>query len=129
MLSNCPVCKHSLEITRFKCPACHTVIEGKFEGCDFCQLPSDDKEFLLIFIYSRGNIKEVEKKMGVSYPTVRSKLDSLIENLGKRKGRLRKDEDLKSKRLKVLQELEDGTIELEEALGKIRKLADGGERK
>lgn len=53
-------------------------IEGDFQPCEFCRLPEEDLDFAKVFIKCRGNIKDVEKELGISYPTVRGKLDSVI---------------------------------------------------
>lgn len=78
----CPVCTEKLEITRLSCPKCSTIIEGSFQPCEFCRLPKDELEFIKVFIKNRGSIKEVEKELGISYPTVRAKLDTVINSLG-----------------------------------------------
>lgn len=78
----CPVCTEKLEITKLSCPKCSTNIEGSFQPCEFCRLPKDELEFIKVFIKNRGSIKEVEKELGISYPTVRAKLDTVIVSLG-----------------------------------------------
>lgn len=78
----CPVCNGKLLITQMTCSSCGTRLEGQFEGCRFCSLSPEESRFLLIFIKNRGSIKDVEREMGVSYPTVRAALDGLIASLG-----------------------------------------------
>ncbi len=78
----CPVCGEKLTVTRLSCPSCETTMEGKFEGCLFCALSPEEMRFLLVFLKNRGSIKDVEREMGISYPTVRAALDNLIDNLG-----------------------------------------------
>ncbi len=78
----CAICGEKLTITRLSCPSCETVMEGRFEGCPFCSLPPEEMRFLLIFLKNRGSIKDVEREMGISYPTVRAALDNLIGTLG-----------------------------------------------
>lgn len=79
----CPVCNEKLHITKLGCPRCSTSIEGVYQPCEFCRMEKKDElEFVKVFITCRGNIKDVEKAMGISYPTVRSKLDSVINTLG-----------------------------------------------
>ncbi|MFA5524995.1 MAG: DUF2089 domain-containing protein [Tissierellales bacterium] len=81
-LGRCPVCNHEMNVTRIHCDYCETTIEGNFTLCKFCRLNEDQKNFVEVFIKNRGNIKEIEKELGISYPTVRSKLENAIEALG-----------------------------------------------
>lgn len=81
-LGKCPVCNDDLNITRLECSTCGTAIEGNFTQCKFCRLDKDQKDFVEVFIKNRGNIKEIEKEMGISYPTVRNKLENVITALG-----------------------------------------------
>ncbi len=78
----CPVCNETMEVTSLHCPACDTTISGHFATCKFCQLSEEMQDFIEIFIRSRGNIKEVERALGISYPTVRGRLDAAINALG-----------------------------------------------
>ncbi len=78
----CCVCGEKLIVSRLSCDCCGTTMEGRFEGCPFCSLSPEETRFLLIFLKNRGSIKDVEREMGISYPTVRAALDNLIESLG-----------------------------------------------
>jgi hypothetical protein len=78
----CPVCGEPLLVTRLSCARCQTRLEGEFDFCQFCRLPAEQREFIAVFIKCRGNIKDVEKELGISYPTVRNRLDGVIEALG-----------------------------------------------
>ena len=80
--ADCPVCGDQLITTRKGCLKCGTEIAGEFASCDFCALPEADLELLKLFIASRGNVREVEKQLGVSYPTARARIDALIAKLG-----------------------------------------------
>lgn len=82
VLGTCPVCHHALNVTELSCRECHTKIQGHFDLCQFCQLGQEQKQFALVFIKNRGNIKEIEKELGISYPTVRNRLDDLVAALG-----------------------------------------------
>lgn len=77
----CVICRHKLTITQLTCESCGTRIEGRFDGCRFCSLSPEEARFLLTFIRNRGSIKDVERELGVSYPTVRAMLDNLISAL------------------------------------------------
>lgn len=82
VIGNCPICEGELFATRLSCNTCNTNIEGEFSLCKFCKLTQEEKQFIEVFIKSRGNIKEIEKEMGISYPTVKGKLDGVIKSLG-----------------------------------------------
>jgi hypothetical protein len=82
VLERCPSCGGELEIRGLRCTACDTEVHGHFTPCTFCQLSVDQAAFLQLFVQSRGNLTEVEKILGVSYPTVRGKLDEIIGVLG-----------------------------------------------
>ncbi|AGK98584.1 DUF2089 domain-containing protein [Clostridium pasteurianum] len=121
----CPVCGEKLSITKLNCPKCSTSIEGDFQPCEFCRLPEEDLDFVKVFIKCRGNIKDVEKELGISYPTVRGKLDAVIKALGLEipaKDTV-KDKDLKeSAKMEILEQLSKGEITAKEATEKIKNL-------
>jgi hypothetical protein len=120
MPGRCPVCFEKLDVARFHCPSCDTSIEGSFETCKFCQLANEQREFMEIFIRCRGNIKEVERELGISYPTVRGRLDALITALGYR---VEEREDVESPRRRtVLEQLGKGEISAEEAVKLLKQL-------
>lgn len=78
----CPVCQSKMVVTQLSCPTCQSRLEGTFDRCLFCSLSPEETRFLITFIKNRGNIKDVERELGVSYPTVRAALDELILSLG-----------------------------------------------
>lgn len=82
-VSQCPVCDSELVITRLTCKKCGTSIDGEFGHGVFSTLTDEESRFVELFVISRGNIKEMEKRLGLSYPTVRNKLDSVIAKLVK----------------------------------------------
>jgi hypothetical protein len=82
ILEGCPSCGGRLEITEVRCTQCETRVQARYRPCDFCGLSEEQSTFLRIFLTSRGNLSEVEKRLGVSYPTVRAKLDEVIARLG-----------------------------------------------
>lgn len=79
---DCPVCGDRLALTRLTCHSCGTELSGDFASCDFCALGPEDRETLRVFLQSRGNMKELERHLGVSYPTARARFDSLLTKLG-----------------------------------------------
>ena len=80
--SDCPVCGAQLAIIRLGCAACGTELAGVFQPCEFCALNDKEIEMLRVFLSSRGNLREVEKYLGVSYPTARLRFAELLEKLG-----------------------------------------------
>ena len=121
----CPVCGEKLSITKLSCPKCSTAIEGDFQPCEFCRLPEEDLEFVKVFIKCRGNIKDVEKELGISYPTVRGKLDSVIRGLGyevSSKELIKENEDKAAARNEILDQLSKGEISPKEATERIKNL-------
>jgi hypothetical protein len=79
---DCPVCGDALALTRLSCRACGTELSGEFEACEFCSLLPDERQLLRVFLASRGNMKELERHLGVSYPTARARFDALLAKLG-----------------------------------------------
>ena len=83
MIGKCPACdSREFEISRLRCTKCETSIEGRFKISKLGRLSTEHQNFIEIFIKCRGNIKDVERELGISYPTVRSKLDRVIQALG-----------------------------------------------
>jgi hypothetical protein len=78
----CPVCASELALTRLSCDSCHTELSGHFQACEFCSLTGEDRDLLRVFLSSRGNIKELERHLGVSYPTARSRFDAVLSRMG-----------------------------------------------
>jgi hypothetical protein len=116
----CLVCQAALEVKRLECPACGTGIDGAFGLCRFCRLSPDQRDFLDVFLAARGNIREVERVLGISYPTVRGRLNALLETLGYPADSGEAGGGVRSKR-EALQALEQGEIDVDEALRQMRK--------
>ena len=82
VISTCPVCSSELSITRLECRGCGTAIEGDFNVGRFGRLTREQLALLESFLRSRGNLKELERELKVSYPTVRARVDALLVALG-----------------------------------------------
>lgn len=118
----CPVCGEGMHITRLKCDYCGSELHGEFKLCKFCQLNDEMKEFVEVFIKSRGNIKEVERELGISYPTVRSRLDKAILALGYQVEETPSKAEMSNARQQVLTELSEGKITANEATKLLKRL-------
>ena len=80
---HCPSCDGPLAIKRLRCEACQTEVEGIYDLPLLASLSNDDQDFMLQFVKASGSLKEMAKLLGVSYPTVRNRLDDIIETLKK----------------------------------------------
>ena len=76
ILKTCPVCRHDLTAVRLECGHCGTGIDGHFPTSRFRGLTDEQLDFVEVFMRNRGIIRDVEAELGVSYPTVRSMLDT-----------------------------------------------------
>lgn len=81
-IATCPICSGELAVTRLRCRACGTTLEGEFNVGRFARLGRDQFAILESFLRARGNLKDMERELGVSYPTVRARVDVLFRNLG-----------------------------------------------
>jgi hypothetical protein len=82
VISTCPVCSSELAVTRLHCASCGTTLEGDFSVGRFGRLSRDQLALLESFLRSRGNLRDMERELGISYPTVRSRVEQLIRSLG-----------------------------------------------
>ena len=108
---DCPVCGERLALTRLSCGSCGTELSGDFPSCEFCSLSSDDRAVLRVFLASRGNMKELERHMGVSYPTARARFDALLARIG-----VAPERPTASSSVEVLERLARGEIDVDEAM-------------
>ncbi len=118
VIGQCPVCQGELEVARLHCRGCGTSIEGQFALGRFHALSKEQLQFAEVFIRNRGNIKDVERELGISYPTVRSRLDALIRAMGyevAEEPKLAPD-----RRKEILGQLERGEISSEDAIKLLR---------
>jgi hypothetical protein len=82
VIATCPVCAHELAVTRLRCGECGTVIEGEFSVGRFGRLSREQTQVLESFLRSRGNLREMERELGISYPTVRARVEAMVRALG-----------------------------------------------
>lgn len=77
----CPSCEEQLMVSKMVCGNCETEVSGKYKLPPLMQLEVDEQEFVLQFLLNSGSLKEMANQMGKSYPTVRNRLDDLIQKL------------------------------------------------
>lgn len=120
MPTHCPITGEPLEVTKLECPGSGVRIEGRFQPNEFALLPEEQLEFLRLFVKVRGNLKEVERILGLSYPTVRNRFETLLRTLGYEAYETLPD--LQSERTGILSLLEQGEIDAEEATKRLQSL-------
>lgn len=109
-----PGVKEAPVVIELRFPAADVTVRGEFELNEFALLTPDNLEFLRLYIKVRGNLKEVERILGVSYPTVRSRFDAMLRAIGY-------EPDLPDPKDEALTLLEKGAISPEEALRRLKK--------
>ena len=138
VIATCPVCQGELTVTRLHCRSCGTALEGEFGVGRFGRLEREQLTFLESFLRSRGNLKEMERELGISYPTVRGRLETLLRALGLGDGSAapvldeepepmpeepaHSDKDLAAERRAILERLSRHELSADEAASAIRAL-------
>ena len=82
VISTCPVCQGELAVTRLRCGSCGTTLEGEFAVGRFGRLSREQLAILESFLRARGNLRDMERELGISYPTVRARVEALVRSLG-----------------------------------------------
>jgi hypothetical protein len=145
VIATCPVCSDELTITRLHCRSCGTALEGEFGVGRFGRLDREQMGILESFLRSRGNLKEMERELGISYPTVRGRVDALVRVLGlsdEPPADVEADEfgagfdeafddtpeapDVSAERREILERLARKEIGAEEAATRLRELGGAG---
>jgi hypothetical protein len=143
VISTCPVCEGELLISRLHCRSCGTALEGEFGVGRFGRLSKEQLALLESFLRARGNLKEMERELGISYPTVRGRVDALVRALGLADGTegeaelnlddeneppaetaeaTAADEDLAAQRRAILERLSRREIAADDAAAALREL-------
>jgi hypothetical protein len=139
MFDKCPACGGPFIITECRCRQCQLQIRGEFRPGRFLNLSDDQRTFIRVFLSTRGNLSEVERILGVSYPTIRNKLDEINEILAHRdedNGRMRLKDNgapvvhsmsAEESRKQILQEVAEGKLTPAAAMEKLGKASLEGE--
>ena len=108
----CPDCNTQLTVTRMACPTCKVSLEGQFEVSPLGKLSPDNQAFVIAFVRHHGSLKKMESIFGISYPTVKNRLNAIAANLDK-------NFESPSPNLYVLEQLSRGELTVEEALERL----------
>ena len=111
------MCSSKLAVTRLTCPSCDTELSGAFASCEFCALTDEDRDVLRVFLASRGNMKELERHLGVSYPTARARFDAMLARLGIERAAAPPSPS----RVELMEQVARGEIDVDEALRRLNR--------
>ncbi|MET9023013.1 DUF2089 domain-containing protein [Actinopolymorpha sp. NPDC004070] len=114
--SACPTCQAPLSVSGLHCDRCDTEVRGHFRHCEFCALDDAQRDLLRVFLAARGNTKELERHLGVSYPTARARLDELLTALGVATA---PPVDRQTRRRQLLDAVARGDLDVEEAMAEL----------
>lgn len=115
LLTTCPVCSEELTAVRLHCRSCDTTIEGRFDFGRLGRLSQDQLEFVEAFIGCEGKLNRLEKELELSYPTLRSRLNEIIRQMGYEVGPESAGLD-EQERTQILDDLANGKLSSEEAM-------------
>ncbi len=124
--ARCPVCGGNLRIREVVCESCGVQMRGEFSAstCRYCGLDPEQQQFLEVFLRCRGVYNCVERELNISYPTVKARLEALLQALGlSAVGEEKAEErEVQERRKAILDALERGEITAEEAADALRQL-------
>ena len=118
---SCPACASPLVITQLTCTNCETQVNGHFEPDLFSRLAPNDFDFVVLFVKAKGNIKEMERELGISYWTIRNKLAEIVDYL-ELESKPPSREELSLRRQAILEQLQSGDITVEQATNMLEAL-------
>ncbi len=114
--NECPYCGTAMAVTQMTCEPCRVSITAAFPMSRLASLPVEHQRFIEMFVLASGNLKEIAEQVGVSYPTIRSRLDKVIELL--------RAEIAKTQRVRgnILDAVEPGKTNAEDAAKLIKRI-------
>ena len=137
LFNQCPSCGGQLTITECQCTGCRLQIRGEFRLGQFSTLSEEELTFIRVFLAARGNLSEVERVLGISYPTIRNKLDEINNALDRsaedaelREGKSSDTSNavpktVEESRKAILQRVADGELSPMEAVEKLQDMSGG----
>jgi hypothetical protein len=113
-MTDCPVCKGRLRPTQLSCEDCSVTLQGELPVSRLSILSDEQQHFVESFLIARGSIKEAEKLLGISYPTVKRRLDEIVHALGHPSTETQKTQ------VDILDAIEEGTLSPKEAISRLK---------
>ncbi len=107
-----------LVVTEIQSKKKDITVRGEFQLSKFDYLTKEQQYFIEVFIKNQGNIKQIEKELGISYPTVKKSLEDVTQALGYKVEDSKDDE----KRLEIFERIRKGELTIEEAEAQLKKL-------
>jgi hypothetical protein len=111
-ISGCPICKHQLEVRQYHCPECDISINGRFERNWPDSFSASQLEFIKLFLLVQGNLKELQKKLGITYPTIKNRLAEINRIITRQDPHKEDYSD-------ILADLDEGFVTVDEAIAMI----------
>ncbi len=114
IVTRCPYCGHKMDVVALKCPTCGTGVTGRFQIDEIFNLSEEQMKFVKIFLKNRGNLSEVQKELGISYPTARNRLNEIVKSLGY---------DVKEEKIderEILEKVKNGEIDAATAISLLK---------
>ncbi len=109
----CPSCNSRLRVVKLECPVCEAEITGDFDTCPICTLEGETRRVFDLFLAARGNLKQVQRGLGVSYPTARLRVEEMFRKIENRPQREAPSA--------ILARLRAGDIGIDEAERRLRR--------
>lgn len=132
--NKCPLCSGTLEVTEVHCLNCDVQMHGQFTLAPYRNLDAEQIRFLETFLRCRGVIRDMEAALGISYPTVRTRLDALLTSLGFDGGPFAEAPappltpmtaaQKAARRKEILASIENGTLDADAGLNALQALSD-----
>jgi hypothetical protein len=123
--AQCPLCQSAIVVTRFRCTACDTHVEGQFEPsvAAFAALSPEQLRFVEMFVKCEGRLNRMEAELDLSYPTIRTRLNEIIRRMGYEPGKDEPEPKRKTMseqdRKSILDDIDAGKLSLDEALKRL----------
>ena len=117
IINSCPVCGRTLHVSKLTCHSCHIDISGDFELSGFANKHKEELQFISAFVRVQGNIKEMERVFGVSYPTIKKMLENITIKLG---GNISTSNNIQENNDNLLEQIKKGEINVDDAIKKMK---------